>query len=825
MKIQTWFKLRVGAVSVLALLGAQAASAACSGNTCNTLQDQPVVLSLSDVNAPSVFEHASVSQGTVGSRVERYGVPMDSPSSLCGTNSALLYSADFSGGGVQWRPASGNSQSNQNGTPEVTFSFCNGSTLLRSTVMSMTVADVNNAPQINGNLIVNGNFAVPLPDPAKPEEIPYWTLTGVDTAGDSLVSYAYGGLAFNAGNRPPNGTAFQTFATAAGEIYTGKLRTTYGGQPDDNQRIRVQFIDSASPNAPPLFDQVYGQSKEGSISFKAIGANTIVRISDISTTTDSTDIALSEITITGPLLPQTTLEDTSLLMSTLQPLNVSDPDVPSNVGSDPGAPSSLYHVLTLSVSHGTLTVGALPVPIASWDHSADDPRATVTGSGSTITVTGNLAGINYLLRGLTYTPTANYNGLDVLAMLLDDQGNVGQGPNAEPAPFPLKTPANIQINVVSVNDPPSGQDGSATTRLNAPYTFKLSDFSTGLTDAADTPPNAFDGIVVTGLPAKGVLAVSGTNVTPNQALTLADLLNMTWTPPAGESGPSLTSFPFKVRDDGGTDNGGIPLAVNANVMMLNVIPNVNVPPVANTDGYTTPHATGILLTPLSNDTDPDNDVLRITSINGVPLTPTVAQTIAVANGTITVDTNGAIRFTPDATFTGLVSFPYAIADGFGGTANSKITIQVDAKPNTPPVANTDPYATSIGVPISLTPLANDTDADGDSLQITSINGTTITTGTAQTIAVPNGSVTVSATGEITFTPAAQYTGTVSFPYSISDGHFFFFFVMSIVVSAIAVVPRDSSFTPVPTLGEWALILLSTLLAGVAAMALRRKRAG
>ena len=52
--------------------------------------------------------------------------------------------------------------------------------------------------------------------------------------------------------------------------------------------------------------------------------------------------------------------------------------------------------------------------------------------------------------------------------------------------------------------------------------------------------------------------------------------------------------------------------------------------------------------------------------------------------------------------------------------------------------------------------------------IVAIAGTTLTPGTAQTIPVANGTVQVSAAGVITFTPAPNYTGPVSFDYTVSD---------------------------------------------------------
>ncbi len=47
-------------------------------------------------------------------------------------------------------------------------------------------------------------------------------------------------------------------------------------------------------------------------------------------------------------------------------------------------------------------------------------------------------------------------------------------------------------------------------------------------------------------------------------------------------------------------------------------------------------------------------------------------------------------------------------------------------PNTPPVASDDTYNTAFNTPVALNPLANDSDADGNPLTITAINGVTLT---------------------------------------------------------------------------------------------------
>ncbi|PXY39427.1 hypothetical protein DMB65_17395, partial [Flavobacterium cheongpyeongense] len=111
--------------------------------------------------------------------------------------------------------------------------------------------------------------------------------------------------------------------------------------------------------------------------------------------------------------------------------------------------------------------------------------------------------------------------------------------------------------------------------------------------------------------------------------------------------------------------------------------------------------------------------------------------------------------------------PYVITDGTAtATANELISV---SPANDAPVAVDDNYTVAEEGTVTLTPLSLDTDTDGDTLSITSINGTALTPGTAQVIAVTNGTVNITAAGVISFTPSANYNGSVSIPYVITDG--------------------------------------------------------
>ena len=85
--------------------------------------------------------------------------------------------------------------------------------------------------------------------------------------------------------------------------------------------------------------------------------------------------------------------------------------------------------------------------------------------------------------------------------------------------------------------------------------------------------------------------------------------------------------------------------------------------------------------------------------------------------------------------------------------------------NTVPIAVDQTVAGTFETPIIITPLANDGDPDGDPLTIIAINGVILTPGTAQTIAVLNGSVTVAVNGVITLTPENGFSGDIDVPYT------------------------------------------------------------
>ena len=175
-------------------------------------------------------------------------------------------------------------------------------------------------------------------------------------------------------------------------------------------------------------------------------------------------------------------------------------------------------------------------------------------------------------------------------------------------------------------------------------------------------------------------------------------------------------------------------------MAITVSPNT--PPVAVDDNLVLTANTTETVFVLDNDTDDDGDGLVVT---------TPAPT--AAHGTVACD-DFSCTYTPTSGYTGADGFDYTVSDGIA-TDVGHVSIQVNA--NTPPVAVDDAVIATSGRANDLFPLSNDTDADGNELELTNATDPA------------HGTVSCQADGTCQYTPDTGYVGADSFDYTISDG--------------------------------------------------------
>ncbi len=189
-------------------------------------------------------------------------------------------------------------------------------------------------------------------------------------------------------------------------------------------------------------------------------------------------------------------------------------------------------------------------------------------------------------------------------------------------------------------------------------------------------------------------------------------------------------------------------------------------PVAVDDTVRTPEDRPVVIDVLKNDKDADGDKLTITKIDGKDIVPGGSVDLT-GKGTVTLNTDGTLTFNPAPNYNGDASFTYTVKDPSGATDEARVTLTVDPLSDTP-VAVADEATTPEDTPKVIDLLANDTDADGDKLTITHINGQPIAVGGS--VELPGkGTVTLRSDGKVDFTPAPNYHGDASFKYTVTDG--------------------------------------------------------
>jgi hypothetical protein len=167
-------------------------------------------------------------------------------------------------------------------------------------------------------------------------------------------------------------------------------------------------------------------------------------------------------------------------------------------------------------------------------------------------------------------------------------------------------------------------------------------------------------------------------------------------------------------------------------------------PVAVDDVASTAEDSAVTVAVLGNDSDPDGDALAVDSVT------------QGSHGSVT--NNGSnVTYDPDQDWSGTDAFTYKVSDGNGGLSGwATVSVTVAAQPDAP-VAVDDAASTDEDAPVNIWVLSNDSDPDLDALSVSGVtNG-------------EHGSVTNHGY-KVTYAPEADWSGTDSFDYSVSDGN-------------------------------------------------------
>ncbi len=365
------------------------------------------------------------------------------------------------------------------------------------------------------------------------------------------------------------------------------------------------------------------------------------------------------------------------------------------------------------------------------DAEGDALTATITSQSTQGTVTLNSNG------SFVFVPTYNFSGATSFSYRAYDG-------------IAYSNTTVVSITVNGVNDAPIGRSDTYSTSEDTDLSIRAPGVLSNDTDPDNDP-----------------LTVQLISTVSSGTLTLDSNGAFEYSPIPDWNG--TTQFSYSAFDG---------VAYTDTVVVQLVVASVNDAPIALHDSYSLMEDSTLVITGsgiLANDSDLEGDAL------------TAILNSNVTNGTLQLQSNGSLRYTPDANFFGRDSFSYTAFDGTDASNVSFVFFDI-AGQNDAPVAQSDNASVSENGSVTVNApglLGNDSDVDNDPL--TAELGNDVT----------HGSLVLNSNGSFTYTPDQYYAGTDSFTYRAKDASSYSIgTVVTISITAIApiitVQPQDQS---------------------------------
>ncbi|MFQ5648305.1 MAG: Ig-like domain-containing protein [bacterium] len=364
----------------------------------------------------------------------------------------------------------------------------------------------------------------------------------------------------------------------------------------------------------------------------------------------------------------------------------------------------------VTVDDAATTFEDIPVPINITANDSDPDgsldRATVEIHEGPLN--GTLE-INAVTGVVTYSPDANTFGLDFFTYSIRDNDGT------------LSNMATVSLAVNSLNDPPVAVSDSVMTQEETMVEIPVLENDFDVDGRVEPATIAFQG-----QPEHGTIVLN----------SLTGIVS--YTPEANFFGSDAFRYTIHDEENASSQVAGV----------LIIVLSDNDKPIAVNDSAVTGLGAPVDIAVISNDFDIDNAI--------------DASTVAIATPPVngqasTVGSNGLIRYSPSAGFSGFDRFHYTVRDEGGQVSNSAtVVVRVIG----PPVARDDTTFTGVGNSANIAVLQNDFDPDGAGLDLRSV---------VKLLGPFNGSATVDpATGMIHYTPQINFDGIDAVRYTVKD---------------------------------------------------------
>ncbi|NRB03228.1 MAG: tandem-95 repeat protein, partial [Rhodobacteraceae bacterium] len=737
--------------------GSGETSSATVNVTVNNINDAPVATA----NSGTTAEDTSITLDVAGDDVDADGDALTVTAVTQGTQGSV----SFSGQSVTYSP-----NADVNGTDTFTYTVSDGNGGFDTASVTITITDQNDNPTpVNDSASTSEDTPILIQVLSNDSDIDGDTVSIVSVTQSANGTVSVNGSAVSyVPDADFSGTDTFTYAVSDGNGGNGSAQVTVTVNPINDAPV-------ASGDSAEVDED----------------ASVVIDVTDNDTDVDGDALSVNGFT-------QATNGTVSQVGNELR----YTPDPGYN-----GADSFTYTVRDPSGDTDTATVTIQVIAVNDAPIGESDQAETDEDQGVTIAVLGNDSEedgdtltldsftqpdngtVSQVGQQLRYTPDPDFNGTDAFTYVATDgelnTGNVtvvvtvnpvNDLPGAENDQAETDEDSSVQINVLANDSDPDGDgisisdilsvsNGDASLSGNSivyspdPNYFGPASIVYEITDGNGSFDTATVTITVNGVnddPAAAndsatldedtsaqinvlandtdidgdSLTISNVSTGGNGSATVANG-RIVYTPDEDFNG-SVT-LTYTVSDgNGGSDTATVDVTVNP----------VNDDPVANNDIATTDEDQGVVINATQNDTDVDGDTLRVDSI------------LSVTNGTAQV-AGGNIVYTPTPDFFGTAVIRYVVTDDNGGTDTGRVTVTVDPV-NDDPVANNDAVTTNEDTTIFIDAADNDTDIDGGTLVVQSIQGAT------------NGTASVSG-GEIRFTPSPNFFDTATVNYTVSDG--------------------------------------------------------
>ncbi len=326
-------------------------------------------------------------------------------------------------------------------------------------------------------------------------------------------------------------------------------------------------------------------------------------------------------------------------------------------------------------------------------------------------------------KTIQYVPDANYFGTEIFYVTITDQTEAA-----------LSNRAVVTITVTPINDQPEIFDLEY-------YQSTLEDTAKDVTLTVIDVDNDLSGSESYTLTSSDQTLVKDENITISNVS--GNQMKIHVVPEENANGTLVVNI---VASDGSLTAEA---AFELKIIPVNDIPvavndTKSVDEVVSTGAESTPPKTTTTLNLLTNDSDVEDGKPKVVSISDV------------VNGTVTNLGSGNVSVSADGDFNGDVTFTYTVMDRAGSTASAAVTVTVNPV-NDPPRAKNDSITIDEDAQPSISVLTNDTDPEGDTLSITAVSNP------------GHGTAEINGT-KVDYIPTADYYGSDSFTYTISDGN-------------------------------------------------------